>query len=163
MVAPGCITSCSCYNFVYFLCTSVNSLPCNSHFPAADCSAGWPGAVSMGDRDLLKPLLERKGQVHFGRVLMKPGKPLTFATLELPDSNRKLLVFGLPGEAGQCAATRVNGCLFLCVCEASLEHRLDGHAADGPLNPLSAHAKCPNKPRLLTGDGVHLPTVDFFS
>jgi gephyrin len=52
----------------------------------------------MGDRDLLKPLLERKGQVHFGRVLMKPGKPLTFATLELPNSSRKPLVFGLPGE-----------------------------------------------------------------
>lgn len=51
----------------------------------------------MGDRDLLKPLLERKGEVHFGRVLMKPGKPLTFATLELQDG-RKLLVFGLPGE-----------------------------------------------------------------
>ena len=37
----------------------------------------------MGDRDLIKPLLERSGTVHFGRVLMKPGKPLTFATLEV--------------------------------------------------------------------------------
>ena len=35
----------------------------------------------MGDRDLVKPLLERRGSVHFGRVLMKPGKPLTFATV----------------------------------------------------------------------------------
>uniref|UniRef100_A0A383W652 Molybdopterin biosynthesis protein CNX1 n=1 Tax=Tetradesmus obliquus TaxID=3088 RepID=A0A383W652_TETOB len=52
----------------------------------------------MGDRDLLKPLLERKGSVHFGRVLMKPGKPLTFATLSLPGSSRQLLVFGLPGN-----------------------------------------------------------------
>lgn len=52
----------------------------------------------MGDRDLLKPLLERKGSVHFGRVLMKPGKPLTFATLDLQDG-RKLLVFGLPGAS----------------------------------------------------------------
>eukprot|EP00879_Flechtneria_rotunda_P017955 GHRR01018819.1.p1 GENE.GHRR01018819.1~~GHRR01018819.1.p1 ORF type:complete len:307 (+),score=96.07 GHRR01018819.1:355-1275(+) len=56
------------------------------------------GGVSMGDRDLLKPLLEAKGQVHFGRVLMKPGKPLTFATLDLSESGRKLLVFGLPGN-----------------------------------------------------------------
>lgn len=39
------------------------------------------GGVSMGELDLLKPLLARSGQVHFGRVLMKPGKPLTFATL----------------------------------------------------------------------------------
>lgn len=52
----------------------------------------------MGDRDLLKPLLQRKGSVHFGRVLMKPGKPLTFATLDLQDG-RKLLVFGLPGAS----------------------------------------------------------------
>ena len=36
--------------------------------------------------------------MHFGRVLMKSGKPLTFAMLELPGSARKLLVFGLPGE-----------------------------------------------------------------
>lgn len=56
------------------------------------------GGVSMGDRDLLKPLLQRKGSVHFGRVLMKPGKPLTFATLDLQDG-RKLLVFGLPGAS----------------------------------------------------------------
>jgi gephyrin len=64
----------------------------------------------MGDRDLLKPLLERKGQVHFGRVLMKPGKPLTFATLELPGSSRKLLVFGLPGKPQQLA-------FMVCACE----------------------------------------------
>ena len=39
------------------------------------------GGVSMGELDLLKPLLERWGRVLFGRVLMKPGKPLTFAML----------------------------------------------------------------------------------
>jgi molybdopterin biosynthesis enzyme len=38
---------------------------------------------------------------HDGRVLMKPSKPLTFATLELEGSSRKLLVFGLPGEQMQ--------------------------------------------------------------
>lgn len=54
------------------------------------------GGVSVGDRDLIKPLLAAHGTIHFGRVLMKPGKPLTFATLELP-SGRQLLVFGLPG------------------------------------------------------------------
>jgi hypothetical protein len=39
------------------------------------------GGVSMGELDLLQPLLEELGTVHFGRVLMKPGKPLTFATV----------------------------------------------------------------------------------
>ncbi|KAG2449667.1 hypothetical protein HYH02_005196 [Chlamydomonas schloesseri] len=61
------------------------------------------GGVSMGDRDLIKPLLERQGTIHFGRVRMKPGKPLTFATLELPPQQgggggRQMLVFGLPGN-----------------------------------------------------------------
>ncbi len=38
----------------------------------------------MGDKDFVKPLLERHATVHFGRVRMKPGKPLTFATLDRP-------------------------------------------------------------------------------
>jgi gephyrin len=60
------------------------------------------GGVSMGELDLLKPLLENAGQVHFGRVLMKPGKPLTFATATADgasdDSAHKCLVFALPGN-----------------------------------------------------------------
>lgn len=57
------------------------------------------GGVSMGDKDLVKPLLERRGTIHFGRVLMKPGKPLTFATLSPSnDPSQTLLVFGLPGN-----------------------------------------------------------------
>lgn len=54
------------------------------------------GGVSMGELDLIKPLLERMGQVHFGRVRLKPGKPCTFATVEM--GGRKRLVFGLPGN-----------------------------------------------------------------
>lgn len=40
------------------------------------------GGVSMGELDLLKPLLEELGEVHFGRVCTKPGKPVTFATVQ---------------------------------------------------------------------------------
>lgn len=49
------------------------------------------GGVSMGTRDLIKPLLAELGTVHFGRVAFKPGKPTTFATV----GGR--LAFGLPG------------------------------------------------------------------
>ncbi|NLG49635.1 MAG: molybdopterin molybdotransferase MoeA [Chloroflexi bacterium] len=49
------------------------------------------GGVSMGTRDLIKPILEELGTVHFGRVAIKPGKPLTFATLQ------GVPMFGLPG------------------------------------------------------------------
>lgn len=50
------------------------------------------GGVSMGTRDLIKPLLEELGTVHFGRVAIKPGKPLTFATVG------RTYVLGLPGN-----------------------------------------------------------------
>jgi molybdopterin molybdotransferase len=50
------------------------------------------GGVSVGTHDLVKPLLERLGEVHIGRVKLRPGKPFTFATL--PDGK---LAFGLPG------------------------------------------------------------------
>ena len=50
------------------------------------------GGVSMGTRDLIKPILESLGTVHFGRVSFKPGKPLTFAS-----TAEGKLAFGLPG------------------------------------------------------------------
>ncbi len=64
------------------------------------------GGVSMGSKDLVKPLLEELGTVHFGRVRLKPGKPTTFATVQVPLSGaqggekktKKCLVFGLPGN-----------------------------------------------------------------
>ena len=50
------------------------------------------GGVSVGTHDLIKPLLESLGDVHVGRVKLKPGKPFTFATLP-----KGKLAFGLPG------------------------------------------------------------------
>ncbi len=50
------------------------------------------GGVSVGTHDLVKPLLESLGEVHIGRVKLRPGKPFTFATL----AGGKL-AFGLPG------------------------------------------------------------------
>jgi molybdopterin molybdotransferase len=49
------------------------------------------GGVSVGSRDLIKPILSRIGTIHFGRIAYKPGKPTTFATVG------EALVFGLPG------------------------------------------------------------------
>jgi molybdopterin molybdotransferase len=50
------------------------------------------GGVSVGTHDLVKPLLESLGEVHLGRVRLRPGKPFTFATLTGGG-----LAFGLPG------------------------------------------------------------------
>lgn len=54
------------------------------------------GGVSMGALDLIKPMLDRIGVVHFGRLRMKPGKPCTFATVIRAGHQR--LVFALPGN-----------------------------------------------------------------
>lgn len=51
------------------------------------------GGVSMGDKDFVKPLMTELGfQIHFGRVNMKPGKPMTFA------SKGSTSYFALPGN-----------------------------------------------------------------
>jgi molybdenum cofactor synthesis domain-containing protein len=50
------------------------------------------GGVSVGDRDVVKLLLGETAGIHFNRVFMKPGKPLTFAT------SGELVIFGLPGN-----------------------------------------------------------------
>ena len=55
----------------------------------------------MGASDLLKPVIERHfgGSIHFGRVMVKPGKPTTFATLPIPDApGTHKTLFALPGN-----------------------------------------------------------------
>ena len=54
------------------------------------------GGVSMGELDLLKPILENTGTVHFGRVKIKPGKPVTFCTMDYEEALKQ--IFALPGN-----------------------------------------------------------------
>ncbi|XP_076641674.1 molybdenum cofactor synthesis protein cinnamon isoform X2 [Halictus rubicundus] len=63
------------------------------------------GSVSMGDRDMLKPILQHhfNATIHFGRVNMKPGKPTTFATCLIEDKKRYLLC--LPGNPVSATVT----------------------------------------------------------
>jgi gephyrin len=62
------------------------------------------GGVSMGELDLIKPIFEQVGTIHFGRLRMKPGKPCTFATstygIDAKGQNTRgeRLLFGLPGN-----------------------------------------------------------------
>ena len=50
------------------------------------------GGVSMGEKDLIKKFLELDGNIIFGRLNMKPGKPTTFGKY------KDLAVLGLPGN-----------------------------------------------------------------
>ncbi|GAC95067.1 molybdenum cofactor biosynthesis protein [Pseudozyma hubeiensis SY62] len=61
------------------------------------------GGTSMGESDLLKPLIERQlaGRIHFGRVAMKPGKPTTFASL----NEGEKIIFALPGNPASALVT----------------------------------------------------------
>eukprot|EP00794_Sanderia_malayensis_P019900 gene19900-21844_t len=56
------------------------------------------GGVSMGEKDILKPVLQEKlgAKIHFGRVHMKPGKPTTFATGKIAGIEK--IFFALPGN-----------------------------------------------------------------
>lgn len=50
------------------------------------------GGVSVGDRDFVKPALERLGTLKLWKVRMKPGKPVAFGRIA------KSYFFGLPGN-----------------------------------------------------------------
>ena len=57
----------------------------------------------MGPTNLLKPVIERSfgGTVYFRRVIVKPGKPTTFATIPFEDEGGKRgkkSIFALPGN-----------------------------------------------------------------
>ncbi|MEI6044216.1 MAG: gephyrin-like molybdotransferase Glp [Chloroflexota bacterium] len=53
------------------------------------------GGVSVGKLDLMKDLLEELGTIHFGRVNLRPGKPLTFVTVAVEEQTKP--IFALPG------------------------------------------------------------------
>lgn len=56
------------------------------------------GGVSMGDFDFVHVELKSRGlSVLLERVAIKPGKPLLFGKLAMPDG-REVVVFGLPGN-----------------------------------------------------------------
>ncbi len=79
------------------------------------------GGVSMGEKDLVKKLLEQKGEILFGRLNMKPGKPTTFGKFTSDDTSNtctnanannrtNLTVFALPGNPVSCVV-----CYYLLI------------------------------------------------
>lgn len=71
------------------------------------------GGTSMGQADVLKPVLERelKATIHFGRVHVKPGKPTAYATLTRNGKTTHL--FTLPGNPASALV-----CYYLMVLPA---------------------------------------------
>ncbi|MEN9461825.1 MAG: hypothetical protein RIS84_1845 [Pseudomonadota bacterium] len=50
------------------------------------------GGVSVGDADFVTTVLRKIGQIHFWKIAMKPGRPLTFGKIQ------QAVFFGLPGN-----------------------------------------------------------------
>ncbi|XP_041971527.1 gephyrin [Aricia agestis] len=86
------------------------------------------GGVSMGERDLLKPVLinDFNATIHFGRVRMKPGKPSTFATCQVRGKTK--FIFALPGNP---VSAYVCGQLFAVRALRACTRRTGGFARMG--------------------------------
>ena len=54
------------------------------------------GGVSLGDYDVVKDVLSKRGEIAIWTVHMKPGKPSAFGTIT--DGEKKMLHLGLPGN-----------------------------------------------------------------
>jgi molybdopterin molybdotransferase len=54
------------------------------------------GGVSVGDHDHMKPVLSELGTIDFWAIAIRPGRPLAFG--ELKDRDRRVPIFGLPGN-----------------------------------------------------------------
>ena len=110
------------------------------------------GGVSAGRYDLVKPTLRELGaEIHFERVRIQPGGPITFAT------RGGKPVFGLPGNPGSTLVT------FQLFGKPALQ--LLGGESDPILPLLSARFEAPFRHKLgltrflparLSGDGQSL-------
>jgi len=56
----------------------------------------FSGGSSVGERDLILDVLEKRGTVHFHGIAVKPGKPTAFGTISGTP------VFGMPGYPTSC-------------------------------------------------------------
>ena len=70
----------------------------------------------MGELDLVKPYIEKNGEVFFGRLNMKPGKPTTFGRIN------NSLIFALPGNP---VSAFVTSHLFVVPAARILSGQLD--------------------------------------
>jgi molybdopterin molybdotransferase len=58
------------------------------------------GGVSLGDYDVVKDVLAKRGEITFWTVCMKPGKPLAFGVISRTKNGKekKVPLLGLPGN-----------------------------------------------------------------
>lgn len=84
------------------------------------------GGVSVGEADYIKPILEETGEIHFWKIAMKPGRPLTHGRIG------NSLFFGLPGNPVAVMVT------FYQFVQPALEYLASSHTSQ----PLTMMASC---------------------
>lgn len=65
------------------------------------------GGASMGSKDYVKSVIEKSlgGNIHFGRVNIKPGKPAAFASIQ--SGGKQKYIFSLPGNPVSAYVTAI--------------------------------------------------------
>jgi len=71
------------------------------------------GGVSVGDYDVVKEVLAKQGEIVFWRVREKPGKPLTFGVIKVPNKAGGVRNIPLFGLAGNPVSAMINFELFV--------------------------------------------------
>jgi hypothetical protein len=106
------------------------------------------GGISMGESDIVEEVLVQRlgGQLHFGRLHMKPGKPSTFVTLP-PNTTRPTtrLVFALPGNpvsAVVCTHLLVRPCLRLLFEGPDESVDTNGNSVEEHVRRIIENASC---------------------
>jgi molybdopterin molybdotransferase len=93
------------------------------------------GGVSVGEADYIKDVLKESGSIHFWKIAMKPGRPLTFGHIN------NCLFFGLPGNPVAVMVT------FYQFVKPAIEYLASGqHRA-----PLIVNANCTSNLRKKPG------------
>ncbi len=88
------------------------------------------GGVSVGDEDHVKQALESVGRIDFHKICLKPGKPLAFGQIRMPD--REVPVLGLPGNP-------VSAFITLLLFGKPFIEALQGRV---PVSPRAIHLPC---------------------
>ncbi|MGB0721506.1 MAG: gephyrin-like molybdotransferase Glp [Gammaproteobacteria bacterium] len=103
------------------------------------------GGVSVGDADYIKPVLSSLGDMHFWKIAMKPGRPLTFGRIG------GTLFFGLPGNPVAVMVT------FLQFVRPALQVLSGGEHVP----PLLIPARCVNRLRKKPGRTEYVRAIVF--
>jgi molybdopterin molybdotransferase len=102
------------------------------------------GGISVGETDRIEAILTRLGNLHFGRLHMKPGKPTTLVTIPASGDVSPTLVWAMPGNpvsAYTCTQLLVRPCLYLLYHGmAAAPSHFDQHSTDEAVERVVAQA-----------------------